>query len=80
MLRPLLALERLSLDEKEGTVCYRYGKEAKEAERLDYLEFTARVTSHIPDKARLPSATTASTPTPIGGRSGRLAWCRLPWG
>jgi hypothetical protein len=30
MVRPLLSLERLSLDEKEGTVCYRYGKGAAE--------------------------------------------------
>ena len=27
----LLSLERLSLDEQEGKVCYRYGKEAGEA-------------------------------------------------
>jgi hypothetical protein len=45
MFRPLLSLERLSLDEREGQVCYRYGKEAKEMERMDYLEFIARVTS-----------------------------------
>ena len=31
MIRPLLSLERLSLDEQEGKVCYRYGKEAGEA-------------------------------------------------
>ena len=53
MIRPLLSLERLSLDEKEGRVCYRYGKEAKELERMDYLEFIARVTSHIPDKGQV---------------------------
>jgi hypothetical protein len=40
MIRPLLSLERLSLDEKQGQVCYRYGKEAKETERMDYLIFT----------------------------------------
>ena len=49
MIRPLLSLERVSLDKKEGRVCYRYGKEVKEQERMDYLEFIARVTSHIPD-------------------------------
>jgi len=27
-------LERLSLDEREGKVCYRYGKDATEAERI----------------------------------------------
>jgi hypothetical protein len=53
MIRPLLSLERLSLDEKEGQVCYRYGKEAREVERMDYLEFIARVTSHIPHKGQV---------------------------
>jgi ribosomal protein S27E len=53
MIRPLLSLERLSLDEKEGKVGYRYGKEAKDLERMDYLEFIARVTSHIPDKGQV---------------------------
>jgi len=48
-----LSLERLSLDEKEGQVCYRHGKEAREVERMDYLEFIARVTSHIPDKGQV---------------------------
>jgi len=50
MTRPLLSLERLSFSEKEGQVSYRYGKEAAEVEWMDYLEFIARVTSHIPDK------------------------------
>jgi hypothetical protein len=53
MIRPLLSLERLSLDEKESKVCYRYGKEAKEMEWMDYLEFIARVSSHIPDKGQV---------------------------
>jgi len=53
MIRPLLSLERLSPDEQEGKVCYRYGKEAAEVERMDYLEFIARVTSHIPDKGQV---------------------------
>ena len=53
MIRPLLSLERLSFSEKEGQVCYRYGKEAREVERMDYLEFIARVTSHIPDKGQV---------------------------
>ena len=53
MIRPLLSLERLSLDEQEGKVCYRYGKEAAEVERMDYLEFIARVVSHIPDKGQV---------------------------
>jgi hypothetical protein len=53
MIRPLLSLERLSLDEKDGKVGYRYGKEPKEVERMDDLEFIARVTSHIPDKGQV---------------------------
>ncbi|MDH4270831.1 MAG: transposase [Candidatus Aminicenantes bacterium] len=53
MIRPLLSLERLSLDEREGQICYRYGKEAREVEGMDYLEFIARVTSHIPDKGQV---------------------------
>ena len=53
MIRPLLSLERLSFSEKEGQVRYRYGKDAKEVERMDSLEFIARVTSHIPDKGQV---------------------------
>jgi ribosomal protein S27E len=53
MIRPLLSLERLSLDEKQGNVGYRYGKDGQEVERMDYLEFIARVTSHIPDKGQV---------------------------
>jgi len=34
-------------------VSYRYGKEGEEAEQMDYLEFIARVTSHIPDKGQV---------------------------
>jgi hypothetical protein len=53
MIRPLLSLERLSLDEQDGQVGYRYGKEAKDLERMDYLKFIARTTSHIPDKGQV---------------------------
>ncbi len=53
MIRPLLSLQRLSLDEREAKVCYRYGKEPGEVERMDYLKFIARVTSHIPDKGQV---------------------------
>ena len=53
MIRPLLSLERLSFDEKEAKICYRYGKDTEEVERMDYLEFIARVTSHIPDKGQV---------------------------
>ncbi|MFQ6112436.1 MAG: transposase, partial [Nitrospinota bacterium] len=53
MIRPLLSLERLSLDERTGQVCYQYGEKPKDVERMDYLEFIARVTSHIPDKGQV---------------------------
>ncbi len=53
MIRPLLSLERLSLDEREDKVGYSYGNEAGELERMDYLEFIARVVSHIPDKGQV---------------------------
>ena len=53
MIRPLLSLERLSFDEKEAKVCYRYGESPEEVERMDYLVFIARVTSHIPDKGQV---------------------------
>ena len=53
MIRPLLSLQRLSFQEKQGKVSYRYGKEGEEEERMDYLEFIARVTSHIPDMGQV---------------------------
>ena len=53
MIRPLLSLERLSFDEKDGKVCYPYRKDAEEIERMDYLEFIAPVTSHIPGKGQV---------------------------
>jgi len=53
MIRPLLALERLSFLEPEGKVCYRYGQDGADWETMDYLEFIARVTSHIPDKGQV---------------------------
>jgi len=53
MIRPLLSLDRLFLDERTGQVGYRYGKETEETQAMDYLEFIARVTSHIPDKGQV---------------------------
>ena len=52
MIRPVLARERLSFLEPEGKVGYRYGQDRAEQEMMDYLEFIARVTSHIPDNVR----------------------------
>ncbi|MFQ6109960.1 MAG: transposase [Candidatus Aminicenantales bacterium] len=53
MIRPLLSLKRLSFDKTEGKVCYQYGKDSSELDRMDYVEFIARVTSHIPDKGQV---------------------------
>jgi hypothetical protein len=53
MIRPLLSLERLFLNKKRAQVGYRYGRETREMEWMDDLEFIARVTSHIPDKGQV---------------------------
>jgi len=53
MIRPILSLRRLSLDEAHGQVLYQYGKHSAETECIDYLEFIARVTSHIPEKGQV---------------------------
>lgn len=53
MIRPLLSLKRLSFSEQQGLLSYHYGKEAEELDQMDYLEFIARVTSHIPDKGQV---------------------------
>jgi len=53
MISPLLSLERLSFDQTEGKVCYQYDNDSSKQERMDYLEFIARVTSHIPDKGQV---------------------------
>jgi len=53
MLRPILALDRLSFLEAEGRVGYRHGEKGAELETMDYLEFIARATSHIPDKGQV---------------------------
>jgi hypothetical protein len=53
MVRPILALDRLSFLEREGRVGYRHGDDGAELERMDDLELIARVTSHIPDKGQV---------------------------
>jgi len=50
---PDCAEERLTLLEAEGQVGYRHGEKGAKLERMDYLEFIARVTSHIPDKGQV---------------------------
>jgi hypothetical protein len=53
MIRPLLSPERLSFLEPEGKVGYRYGEKGADLETMDYLEFIARATSHIPDNGQV---------------------------
>jgi hypothetical protein len=53
MIRPVLALERLTFLEPEGKVGYRWGRDGAEQETMDYVEFIARVTSHIPGKGQV---------------------------
>jgi len=48
MIRLILSLQRLSFDETEGRLLYQYDKGKLETERMDYLEFIGRLTSHIP--------------------------------
>jgi hypothetical protein len=53
MIRPLLSLKRLFFDQTSGKVRYQYSKDGSQEESMDYLEFIARVTSHIPDKGQV---------------------------
>jgi len=53
MIRPILSLKRLSFDQAQGQIIYQYGKHSTDSEHIDYLEFIARVTSHIPDKGQV---------------------------
>ena len=55
MIRPVLALERLTFLEPDGKVGYRWGRDGagQETEVMDNLEFIARVTAHIPDKGQV---------------------------
>jgi len=53
MIRPLVSLERLAFLEPEGKVGYRLGRDGEEQEMMDYLEFTALVTSHIPGRGQV---------------------------
>jgi ribosomal protein S27E len=53
MIRPLLSLKRLFFDKTAGRVRYQYSRNGSREESMDYLEFIARVTSHIPDKGQV---------------------------
>jgi len=52
-MRPTLVLERLSFLDRGGKVGCRWGRDGAEQETMDYLDFIARVTSHIPDKGQV---------------------------
>jgi hypothetical protein len=41
------------LDKTEGKVRYQHSRHGSQEESKDYLEFIARVTSHIPDKGQV---------------------------
>jgi hypothetical protein len=53
MIRPLLALDRLSFLESAGRIGYRHGDKGDDLETMDYLEFIARVISHTQDKGQV---------------------------
>jgi hypothetical protein len=42
MIRPVLALERLTFLEPDGKVGYRWGRDGVEQETMDYMGFIAR--------------------------------------
>jgi len=53
MAKPILALGRLAFDEDQGKVIYQYGKTDTDKVEMDYLEFIALITTHIPDKGQV---------------------------
>jgi hypothetical protein len=53
MAKPILALGRLSFDEARGKVIYQYGDGDADRVETDYLDFIARVTTHIPNKGQV---------------------------
>jgi hypothetical protein len=64
MAKPILALGRLSFDHDQGKVIYKYGDGDTECVQMDYLDFIARITTHIPDKGQATSALPIITPPP----------------
>jgi hypothetical protein len=46
-------MNRLFFDETAGKVRYLYSRRGSHEESIDYLEFIARFTSHIPDKSQV---------------------------
>ena len=62
MIRPLLALDRLSFLEPAGKVVYRHGDKGDDLETMDYLEFIAR--RRNPRQRRRPSRNVSGPPIP----------------
>jgi len=62
MIRSVLALERLTFLEPEGKAGYRWSRDTADQETMNYLEFVARVTSHIPNKGRVAAIDIAARP------------------
>jgi hypothetical protein len=58
----MLALERLSFDEKKGQVDYRWGRNTHDQETMDYLEFILLSLS-------LTSLHVINYPSPRGGEA-----------
>ena len=54
-------------------ILYRHGEKAAELEKMDYLEFIARVTSHIPDKGQVNLGGAKRSPPTGAGKPGRPA-------
>jgi len=54
MIRPVLSLRRLSLDEAKGQVIYQYGKHSGETEHMDYLSAFGHAQAGLEFVARLP--------------------------
>jgi len=52
----------LTFLEPEGKVGYRWNRDTAGLETMDYLEFIARVTSHIPDKGQMVGIDSAARP------------------
>jgi len=80
MVRPMVALERLLFLDRKGKVGYRWGRQAAELEAMDYLEFIARVTAHIPDKGQVMVRYYGLYAMPTGGRCGRRGSLPSPSG
>jgi hypothetical protein len=53
MIRAVLSFKRLFFDETAGRVRYQHSRHGSQEDSMDYPEFIAGVTSHIPDKGQV---------------------------